>query len=315
MAAEELIARDLPDVISTMREMGEKVSDIDQHVEKLMEKITSGSLLTKKGVSFLEVKFHLLLSYVIDLTYYLLTKTDGKSWQGDPAVERLVEARTVLEKMRPIDQKMKYQIDKMIKAATTGIAGGGNDPLRFKPNPDNMATKLDDQDSESSDEEDGQKKSKVYVPPKVAAVPYDEDGDKKTRKEKDEERSRKRVLASSLLQDLRDEYSEGPQEIRDETVSRWRKQKDKEEEEERTRYEEDNLLRLPAKRKKKMTERAETGLDDLTSFANLSALDTGEENGDYSERPRNDTRKSKSKWKKKFGSAKKKKGFAKRRRR
>jgi len=32
---------------------------------------------------------------VIDLTYYLLTKTDGKSWQGDPAVERLVEARTV----------------------------------------------------------------------------------------------------------------------------------------------------------------------------------------------------------------------------
>ena len=26
--------------------------------------------------------------------------------------------------MRPIDQKMKYQIDKMIKAATTGIAAG-----------------------------------------------------------------------------------------------------------------------------------------------------------------------------------------------
>ena len=25
--------------------------------------------------------------------------------------------------MRPIDQKMKYQIDKMIKSATTGIVG------------------------------------------------------------------------------------------------------------------------------------------------------------------------------------------------
>lgn len=25
--------------------------------------------------------------------------------------------------MRPIDQKMKYQIDKMIKTATTGIVG------------------------------------------------------------------------------------------------------------------------------------------------------------------------------------------------
>lgn len=31
---------------------------------------------------------------------------------------------------------------------------------------------LDDEDFESSDEEDGSKKIKVYVPPKVAAVPY-----------------------------------------------------------------------------------------------------------------------------------------------
>ena len=33
---------------------------------------------------------------------------------------------------------------------------------------------LDDEDFESSDEEDGLKKTKVYVPPKVAAVPYGE---------------------------------------------------------------------------------------------------------------------------------------------
>jgi len=38
---------------------------------------------------------------------------------------------------------MKYQIDKMIKTATTGMTSGAEiDPLRFKPNPDNMATKV-----------------------------------------------------------------------------------------------------------------------------------------------------------------------------
>ncbi|XP_078365718.1 neuroguidin-A-like isoform X2 [Oculina patagonica] len=282
-----------------------------------MKKISSGSLATKKGVSFLELKFHLLLSYVIDLTYYLLTKTDGQSWQEDPAVERLVEVRTVLEKLRPIDQKMKYQIDKMIKAATTGMISGAEiDPLRFKPNPDNMVTKLDDEEFESSDE-DAPKKSKVYVPPKVAAVPYDEDDDKKTRKERDEERARKRVLTSSLLHDLRDEYGDAPQEIRDETVSRWKKQKEKEEEEERTRYEEENLLRLPAKKKKKISERAQSGMNELTSFADLSVLNTeeGDRSGEYSAKSSSSSKKSKSKWKKKFGSAKKKKGFAKSRRR
>ncbi|KAJ7323072.1 hypothetical protein OS493_032642 [Desmophyllum pertusum] len=204
----------------------------------------------EKGVSFLELKFHLLLSYVIDLTYYLLTKTDRQSWQGDPAVERLVEARTILEKLRPIDQKMKYQIDKMIKAATTGMSSGAeSDPLRFKPNPDNMATKLDDEDMESSGEEDAPKKSKLYVPPKVAAVPYDEDDDKKTRKERDEERARKRVLTSSLLHDLRDEYSDAPQELRVMDVKLChvgtnRKKKECHCRKHRTRYEEDNLLRL-----------------------------------------------------------------------
>jgi len=318
VAAEAIIAKDLPEVISAMREMEEKVSDIDQHVENLMKKISSGSLTTKKGVSFLELKFHLLLSYVIDLTYYLLTKTDGKPWQEDPAAERLVEVRTVLEKLRPIDQKMKYQIDKMIKTATTGMTSGAEiDPLRFKPNPENMVSKLDDEDFESSDEEDGSKKTKVYVPPKVAAVPYDEDDDKKTRKERDEERARKRVLTSSLLHDLRDEYGDAPQEIRDETLSRWRKQKEKEEEEERTRYEEENLLRLPAKKKKRISERAQSGMDELTAFADLSVLNAGEDdrNGEYSTKSSSSSKKSKSKWKKKFGSAKKKKGFSKRRRR
>ena len=37
-------------------------------------------------------------------------------------------------------------------------------------------TKLDEEDSQSSEEEGAPKKAKVYVPPKVAAVPYGESG-------------------------------------------------------------------------------------------------------------------------------------------
>ncbi|XP_015777115.1 PREDICTED: neuroguidin-like isoform X2 [Acropora digitifera] len=311
---EEIIAKDLPEVINTMREMGEKVSDIDQHVEKLMLKITSGGLTTTKGVSFLEVKFHLLLSYIIDLTYYLLRKTDGKSWESDPAVDRLVEARTVLEKMRPIDHKMKYQIDKMIKSATTGLEGASNDPLRFKPNPDNMVTKLDDK-SGSSDDDDEQK-PKLYVPPKVAAVPYDDNVSKKTKAEKAQERSRKRTLASAMLQDLREEYSEAPQEIREETGPMKMKHKEKAGEDERTRYEEDNMLRLPTKKMKKlMPVQAAEVFDELTAFDDLTVLNTEEKpRGDNLVQSSSST-KSKLKRKKKFGSAKKRKGFSKKRRR
>lgn len=53
----------------------------------------------------------------------------------------MVELRTVLEKTRPIDQRLKYQVDKLVKAAVTG-ASSQNDPTNFKANPDNMLSKV-----------------------------------------------------------------------------------------------------------------------------------------------------------------------------
>jgi len=40
----------------------------------------------------------------------MLRKSFGKSIENDQSVERLVENRTVLEKMRPIEKKLKYQV-------------------------------------------------------------------------------------------------------------------------------------------------------------------------------------------------------------
>ena len=62
-------------------------------------------------------------SYVINLVELMLHKTQGKKIMQDPCVDRLVEIRTVLEKIRPLDQKLRYQIDKLIKTANTGLTG------------------------------------------------------------------------------------------------------------------------------------------------------------------------------------------------
>lgn len=51
--------------------------------------------------------------------------------------ERLIEIRTVLERIRPIDQKLKYQIEKFVKISLTGTSDK-NDPSRFRANPANM---------------------------------------------------------------------------------------------------------------------------------------------------------------------------------
>lgn len=51
-------------------------------------------------------------------------------------LDQLIELRTVMEKIRPIDNKLKYQVDKLVRNATSGSIEA--DPLRHKANPDNL---------------------------------------------------------------------------------------------------------------------------------------------------------------------------------
>lgn len=55
----------------------------------------------------------------------------GKSIERDPSIDRLIEIRTVLEKIRPIDYKLRYQIDKLVKTAVTGVTNS-KDPINYK---------------------------------------------------------------------------------------------------------------------------------------------------------------------------------------
>ena len=57
------------------------------------------------------------------------------------ALERLVEIRTLLERMRPVEHKLRYQIEKLLKIASAGKFED-SDPLQFKANPNNLISKV-----------------------------------------------------------------------------------------------------------------------------------------------------------------------------
>ena len=70
-----------------------------------------------------------------------------------------------MEKLEPLELKMKTHIDNILHPQE---AGGESNPLRYHAN-------LDDLDS-SSDSDEKTVKSGIYIPPKIAAVPYSEKG-------------------------------------------------------------------------------------------------------------------------------------------
>lgn len=233
---------------------------------------------TTKGISFLDVKHQMLLSYLINLTHILLKKTSGQSIVDDKAIDRMVEIRTVLEKMRPIDKKLKYQIDKVIKTAVTGASESSN-PLRYKANPDNLVSKLDDGGSDSgsdddNSDEDNKNKTKIYVPPKLAPAHFD--GDEKDKQEKAIENAKKRALSSSMIRELRQEYQEGPDEIRESRdLHRFKEDKKAKEREE---YEEEHFVRLSVSKKEKNASKrmgTMSSLNSITQFDDITALMEG----------------------------------------
>lgn len=68
-------------------------------------------------MSFLEMKYNLMLSYCSLISFYILLKLEGKDVSGHPVVERLLHLKLLLEKLRPLDLKMQYQVDKMVRTA------------------------------------------------------------------------------------------------------------------------------------------------------------------------------------------------------
>ena len=149
------------------------------HQAKLKGGVEAGSYATAEGVSLLEAKVQLMLQYNITLGLVALLKLEGKPLGGHPLVgefrprqmrwwgtlharmtaawrtqlmlntrtghlseDRLCFLRTLLEKIRPIEAKLKYQLDRLVRVAVEGEgAESGGDLLRHKPRAQNLLPK------------------------------------------------------------------------------------------------------------------------------------------------------------------------------
>jgi len=232
-----------------------------------------------RGLSYLDMKNILMLNYNCDLVHLIKLKTEGKSLLSEEAsksIERLIETRTVLERLRSIDHKLRYQVDKLVRAANVTAQDGAVDPLEHRANLDNF----DDDDNDNDDDDDGDaeggggktKGDGVYKPPKLAAVRYDGDETKQEKMEKKAKMRAKAIANASMLKDL-DLDREEPDEIFENQVHRFKEDKRLEE---RTKFEEDNFTRITLNKKekarmKRMANSSAMG-DVITNFKDSKAL-------------------------------------------
>uniref|UniRef100_A0A0D9V9B9 Neuroguidin n=1 Tax=Leersia perrieri TaxID=77586 RepID=A0A0D9V9B9_9ORYZ len=253
---------DAPKLLAALKEMKEGLDHVTGKVKALTRKVKKNQLPTADGIGYLEAKHHLLLSYCQDIVYYVLRKAKGLSVEGHPVVRSLVEIRLFLEKIRPIDKKMEYQIQKLTNAADSGAAQekvvnveaknkdqpqDDEDLLKYRPNPDMMDTKTDPA---------GQDNDGVYRPPKFMATKMD-DEDKRIKQAARRDKALERMaIGNPYIKEIIDDAADRPEELKetagDESreFTRYMRQRELQE-----KQEEELFTRAPLTKRDKQTER------------------------------------------------------------
>ncbi|KAL4604468.1 hypothetical protein ACB092_10G195800 [Castanea dentata] len=289
----DTVKKQAPQLATLLKEMKEGLDTVRTKVQALTFKVKASQFLTADGISYLETKHLLLLNYCQSLVYYLLRKAKGFSIEGHPVVRSLIETRLFLEKIRPIDKKLQYQIHKLTRVTTdtTEVVGPSKkeldaskrieDPLMYHPNPDMLVPQYDIVPPEGG--------GGVYRPPKLVPVVMDED--KISKKERNALRKEKQMLRQSrqsdFMREMMDNMEGKPEEVREiigaesVEVSRYKAKMEK-----RARQEEELFTRAPMtkmeKKKEKHLKKSRNGLLGLTEsfYDEIKALPLEDDNSE-----------------------------------
>ena len=283
----EIVLRDAPELAPLLEDFHSKSTELKELIEPLLAKIKreeneDGSIVTENGLSYLETKLHLILNYCINLGFYLVLKAAGRSVKDHPVVSHLVKLRLTMEKLRPLDAKLKYQIDKLLKIAATtsnaidqhhrNAANSNNnisnvihdeeDGLNFRPDMSNLVGPSglndDNVDISSSNGYNGNNNNNnnnnhVYQPPKRMAVQYYDDESAQAKAQRKDERRKRQLKNSRMISELANELSERPEELQEERTGDARLDRI---EKERERFEEEYMTRLVVGKKLKKQRKA-----------------------------------------------------------
>lgn len=189
----------------------------------------------EEGISLLALKNQTFVSYLHNLTLLILHRLENGSLQGcQDAVKTLVRLRVTMERgIKPLEGKLSYQIQKLIKAHE----GTVDESLSYKPRPEAMepsqAEVLEDAEERTADEP-----QRKYVPPRIAAV--------------QPTKRRRNVAVEAFL----DQVSTAPaaEPSVGSTIAKQgrvdRTMRDMASDQQKQKFEEDNFMRLPKPSKK-----------------------------------------------------------------
>ena len=122
----DAILQDAPELLALLRDLASSFHEVRTRTAPLLAELQAGELATDAGMSYLETKHMLLLMYCVNSLFYVLLKLEGRPVRDHPVIQRLLTIKAFLEKLRPVDKKLRTQVEKLLRAAEAAAAGGAD---------------------------------------------------------------------------------------------------------------------------------------------------------------------------------------------
>lgn len=139
-----LINRQSPEFLGLVNELKEAIEVLKNRIEPIKELIAKLSSdmhqVDDDIVEYLEVKQQMLLSYCMNILFYIYLKAQGKSVKNHPVMKQLLKLRYAIEKMRSLDSKLQHQIDRLVQLSelnTNELMNQQHSEL-LRPNPNSL---------------------------------------------------------------------------------------------------------------------------------------------------------------------------------
>ena len=274
--------------------MNYQISELREKINPIRELFSEYSALAlsveDELVAYLEVKFQLLLAYCINVCFYLALKCEGVSVKAHPVMKQLLELRYAIEKVRPLDGRLKHQIDRLINVAN--MSTEERNTLGLRPNPSAFADNDEEDEGEGyvsdSETEIGSSEKRsvsegrgtgVYRAPRISAAPYQLDETREEKEARKQQRKKNKLKNSAIYESLQEEFGITPELASSSGIDRTGGDDRalQTEIDERENFEEDRFVRLTMTRKDKkalkLKEAQSRRLDRLTDLGDIGGID------------------------------------------
>ncbi|KAL7219600.1 hypothetical protein ACSBR2_012622 [Camellia fascicularis] len=110
----DVVYSSAPELVGLLSELSDALDELENKVNPLLSKVKKGGNSMKGGMNYMEVKQLLLLAYCQAITFHLLLKSEGNPVRDHPVIARLVEIKTLLDKVKQLDENLPSELEDVL---------------------------------------------------------------------------------------------------------------------------------------------------------------------------------------------------------